>query len=285
VEPGLDFFAAYYLDTGSELGENVREPFANCQGDVQQAAKILFKARVDRMTEEEIENLVAAVAPGCEWCEHLSDQHTEGAVLESSTRAPRANHEAMQALTIIGGIALHRYQSVNPRYAQVLPITYSPLTGSALKAAAETIYTALSDPRAPLLELAIELVHSGFQTWQTYLDPMDLLRRLFHLATQSPPPPAVSAAARLAVLHIANLNPGLFMSTLSMDILHAETAEGRTSIMKLCVFMARKRPAVIAHGLPRICEAVVRSLDPNVGKMRDDVWEAATVILNELVLA
>jgi hypothetical protein len=77
------------------------------------------------------------------------------------------------------------------------------------------------------------------------------------------------------------------MSTLSMDILDAKSAEGRKSIMKLCVFMARKRPTVLEHGLPRIAEAVVKSLDPNVGsgKMRDDVWEAATVILNELVLA
>ena len=75
------------------------------------------------------------------------------------------------------------------------------------------------------------------------------------------------------------------MSTLSMDILDAKTTEGRTSIMKLCVFMARKNPGVLENGLPRIAEAVVKSLDPNVGKMRDDVWEAATVILNELVLA
>jgi hypothetical protein len=75
------------------------------------------------------------------------------------------------------------------------------------------------------------------------------------------------------------------MSTLSMDILDAKTVEGRTSIMKLCVFMARKKPQVLENGLPRIAEAVVKSLDPNIGKMRDDVWEAATVILNELVLA
>ena len=39
------------------------------------------------------------------------------------------------------------------------------------------------------------------------------------------------------------------------------------------------------NGLPRIAEAVVKSLDPNIGKMREDVREAATVILNELVLA
>lgn len=55
--------------------------------------------------------------------------------------------------------------------------------------------------------------------------------------------------------------------------------------MKLCVYMARKKPELLENGLPRIAEAVVKSLDPNIAKMRDDVWQAATVILNELVLA
>jgi hypothetical protein len=114
---------------------------------------------------------------------------------------------------------------------------------------------------------------------------MEILRLLFHLSTHNPPSTQLSAQARLAVLHIANLNPGLFMSTLSMDILDAETIDRRTSIMKLCVYMARKKPGVIQNGLPRIAESVVKSLDPNIGKMREDVQETATVILNELVLA
>lgn len=113
---------------------------------------------------------------------------------------------------------------------------------------------------------------------------MELLRRLFHLSTRKDSSSS-SAHARLAVLHVASSNPALFMSTLSMNILDAKSAEGRTSIMKLCVYMARKKPELLENGLPRIAEAVVKSLDPNIAKMRDDVWQAATVILNELVLA
>jgi hypothetical protein len=119
---------------------------------------------------------------------------------------------------------------------------------------------------------------------------MDLLRQLFRLSTlpktaSQATVTSIPALARLAVLHIATLSPALFMSTLSMDILDAKTVEGRKSVMKLCVYMARKKPGVLEAGLPRIAEAVVKSLDPNIGKMREDVWEAATVILNELVLA
>lgn len=166
--------------------------------------------------------------------------------------------------------------------SDVLALTSTDRT---LKSTAESISVYLSNATSPHLALAIELASKGFSTWQTYLDPMDLLRLLFHLSTHTPPSASLSAQSRLAVLHVASSNPALFMSTLSMDILDAKTVEGRTSIMKLCVFMARKKPQVLETGLPRIAEAVVKSLDPNIGKMRDDVWEAATVILNELVLA
>lgn len=158
------------------------------------------------------------------------------------------------------------------------------LISSALKKAAEAILAVLRDASSPHLGLAIELCSKGYTIWQTFADPMELLRRLFHLSTRKDAT-TYNAQARLAVLHVANSNAPLFMSTLSMDILDAQSAEGRTSIMKLCVYMARKKPEVLENGLPRIAEAVVKSLDPNIAKMREDVWQVATVILNELVLA
>jgi hypothetical protein len=177
-----------------------------------------------------------------------------------------------------------------------LPVQYSAsLTDSALKAVAEsiTIYLSSNDPTK--LGLAIELASKGFSTWQTFTDPAELLRRMFYLSTHNITGSndhnngisnsSIAAQARLAVLHVASTNPALFMSTLSMDILDAKTVEGRKSIMKLCVYMARKKPEVLENSLPKIVEAVVKSLDPNVGKMREDVQQTATVILSELVLA
>lgn len=171
---------------------------------------------------------------------------------------------------MLGGMALHRFSCMNPL---------------ALKHVAQSIALYLHDPSCTHVDLAIELCSKGFSTWQTYVDPMDLLRRLFFLSTQKDQGPDIAAQARVAVLHAATTNAPLFMSTLSMDIMDAKTAENRTSIMKLCVYLARKRPALLENGLPRIAEAVVKSLDPNIGKMRDEVWEAATVILHELVSA
>ncbi|ORY34903.1 hypothetical protein BCR39DRAFT_515490 [Naematelia encephala] len=244
IEPDLEFFASYYLDSSH---------------DVHQAARMLFESRLDRMSEKEIESVI----------------HASQAQLPSLQDGElRYSEEAARALTMVGGMALHKFHSMNP---------------SALKAVAESLVSYLSSTACPHLSLAIELCSKGFATWQTFVDPMDLLRRLFQFATHkdsnSPSSANIAAQARLAVLHVASCNPALFMSTLSMDVLDARSAEGRKAIMKLCVFMARKKPEVLENGLPRIAEAVVKSLDPNIGKMRDDVWEAATVILNELVLA
>ncbi|RXK36360.1 hypothetical protein M231_06397 [Tremella mesenterica] len=246
----LYFFAGYYMDPAS---------------NVQQAARLLFAARLSRMTDIDLESLILQYQPG------LPSLQPNG---------KQTSAQAALALTMIGGMAIQKYQSMTP---------------SALKAVADSVVLYLDDPNCIHLELAVELCSKGFQTWQTYVDAMDLLRRLFHLATHKETTSFsttsivgnshIAAHARLAVLHVASSNPGLFMSTLSMDILDARSAEGRKSIMKLCVFMARKQPAILENGLPRIAEAVVKSLDPNIGKMREDVWQAATVILNELVQA
>ncbi|WVR08230.1 hypothetical protein IAU60_005277 [Kwoniella sp. DSM 27419] len=248
IESELDFFADHYLAPSA---------------DIHQAARMLFAARVARLSGSEIEAIVDA----------------NQAMLPSQVpSAFKVTAEALKALTLLGAIALHKYQSMQP---------------STLKAIAESVALLLQEPGLVHQPLAVELCSKGFTTWQLYVDPSDLLRRLFHLSTHKDfsastsgsGGASIAAQARLAVLHVASTNPPLFMSTLSMDILDAQSAEGRKSIMKLCVFMARKKPAVLENGLPRIAEAVVKSLDPNVGKMRNDVQQAATVILHELVIA
>ncbi|KAK6908897.1 hypothetical protein I203_102903 [Kwoniella mangroviensis CBS 8507] len=249
TEPDLHFFAEYYMDSST---------------DVHQAARMLFAARVGRMTSAEIDSTVDV---------------GQANLPTKLSPATRFSDVAANALTMLGGIALNKFETMQP---------------SVLKSIAESESIFLHSNSFSHLSLAIEICSKGFTTWQSYVDPSDLLRRLFHLSTHKDFASntngngnsiSIAAQARLAVLHVASSNPALFMSTLSMDILDAKSVEGRTSIMKLCVYMARKKPNVLENGLPRIAEAVVKSLDPNIGKMRDDVWQAATVILNELVLA
>lgn len=92
--------------------------------------------------------------------------------------------------------------------------------------------------------LAIELCSRGFEIWQQYFDAMEALRSLFTLATttrketisvRNPGP-----QARMAVLQIASSNSPLFVTTLSLDILHPRSIEYSKSVLQIIAFLIRK---------------------------------------------
>ena len=153
--------------------------------------------------------------------------------------------------------------------------------------------------------LAIDLCSRGFSVWQHYIDAMDMLRCLFGLATstkkESITAQNIGPQARQAVLQIVSSNTGIFMTTLSLDILHPQNLEHRKSVMQLVAFLIRKvcgdqnlhhcfpslifakKPLVIHPNLPKLVEAVVKSLDPNSTSNRDAVQDTATEILGHVV--
>lgn len=92
--------------------------------------------------------------------------------------------------------------------------------------------------------LAIDLCSRGFGVWQHYIDSMEMLRSLFSLATstkkESISAQNVGPQARQAVLHIVTDNTGIFMTTLSLDILHPQSLDHRKSVMQLVAFLIRK---------------------------------------------
>jgi len=92
--------------------------------------------------------------------------------------------------------------------------------------------------------LAIDLCSRGFDVWQHYIDSMEMLRCLFSLATstkkESISAQNVGPQARQTVLHIVTDNTGIFMTTLSLDILHPQSLEHRRSVMQLMAFLIRK---------------------------------------------
>jgi len=132
---------------------------------------------------------------------------------------------------------------------------------------------------------------------------MEILRSLFTLATTSRKNDVLSqnvgAQARAAVLSIATKNTQLFMSTLGLDILTPPTLEHRRSVMQIVVFLIRKvrslssslerrsqnvqQPSVLQPNLPRLMEAVVKSLDPNSTTNREAVLDTATEIIGHVV--
>jgi WD repeat-containing protein 7 len=92
--------------------------------------------------------------------------------------------------------------------------------------------------------LAIDLCSRGFSVWQHYIDAMEMLRCLFGLATstkkESITAQNIGPQARHAILHIVSSNTGIFMTTLSLDILHPQSLEHRKSVMQVVAFVIRK---------------------------------------------
>lgn len=87
---------------------------------------MLFAARLDRMIESEIEAVVLARQGDCEWRVFVRGVGESSlSVPVPSLQAPDAQETATAAaaLTMIGGMALHKYQSINPRRVDSLLLT------------------------------------------------------------------------------------------------------------------------------------------------------------------
>ncbi|KAM0790179.1 hypothetical protein ACM66B_005497 [Microbotryomycetes sp. NB124-2] len=179
--------------------------------------------------------------------------------------------EVDEALLLVGLIATERY---------------SLMSVETLKELAASILLYLDDAASPRRQaIATELCSRDFSTWQHYVDPTALVRQLFGLATGrlGTTPIELRNMARLAVVNLASVNSSLFMTTMLHDIVSSPSAAHRNATLKLLLFMMRKRPLVLFSSLPRVADAVVKSLDPTVSELREAVHQAATVILGELV--
>ncbi|KAJ4468166.1 hypothetical protein J3R30DRAFT_3715082 [Lentinula aciculospora] len=241
--PNLAFLARRWFESSSELRHSVR---------------LLFDAAVIRLTDEETNAIVD------EW------QH------QLPCLQPTADKEsALAALSLFlcGYLAADKY---------------SMLSTSALTDIAKSITMYLHEEDSVHRVLAIDLCSRGFHVWQHYIDALDILRSLFSLATNSKKESInaqnVSAQARLATLHIASTNTPLFMTTLGLDILNPTSTEQRKSVMQIVALLIKKaRLRFLYSNLPKLMEAVVKSLDPNSTSNRDAVLDTATEILGHVV--
>ncbi|OCH87320.1 hypothetical protein OBBRIDRAFT_889871 [Obba rivulosa] len=224
--------------------------------ELRQAARVLFDVGVIKLSDTETMELV----------EHWQDQ------LPSRRSHDVESIRSATALFICGFVAVEKYT--------LLPT-------NALTDVAKSIALYLHDEASQWRALAIELCSRGFAIWQQHVDAVEMLRALFTLATSTRKdaisPHNIGVQARSAVLQIATNNPALFMTTLTIDILHPRTLSHRKSILQLVIFLIRKKPLTLYSNLPRLVEAVVKSLDPNSTVSRDAVLDSATEILGHVV--
>lgn len=269
----LNELVPYWLDSNAEL---------------QDASRTIFHAALSRLDQGQLDEV-------CSQWQGLLSPAAKSTTQQSRTRTdhkmtPIAGASSVEeaelrkrALALLGSVAVERYTCLSPRL---------------LKDIASTIHDAIVSDKGremrtaqelQTLAVAIELCRSGFSMWQHYFDATEVVRSLFALSTSTAGPGSsasegdLRSLARSATLQIAAENTPLFMTTLSLDILHARSAAHCAATMRLVAFMVRKRPSVLVANLPRLAEAVVKSLDPTHTTMREAVVNAATVMISELV--
>ncbi|EJC98476.1 WD40 repeat-like protein [Fomitiporia mediterranea MF3/22] len=221
--------------------------------DIRSAAKLLFDSEIARLPDDEIAMVVE------KW------RHRLPCILPEDQRQ---SAKAALALCICGNIAIEKF---------------ALLSSTTLSDVAKSVLLYFNDDTSPHRVLAIDLCSRGFETWQQYFDAMEALRSLFVLATTSRKE-AISTRnpgpyARMAVLQIASSNSPLFVTTLSLDILHPRSLEYSKSVLQIIAFLIRKKPLVLYPNLPRLMEAVVKSLDPGQNAEREAVQDSVTEII------
>ncbi|PPQ70616.1 hypothetical protein CVT25_011982 [Psilocybe cyanescens] len=225
--------------------------------ELRQPIRTLFNATIANMPDEE------SIAMTEKWQHYVPS-------LQPDAEKETAN--AALALFICGSIASEKYTLLSP---------------SALTDISKSISLYLTDEKSIYRILAVDLCSRGFNVWQHYIDAMDILRSLFDLATSvrkdSISVQNIGTQARLAVLSIASNNMPLFMGTLCLDILSPPTVEHQRSVLQILAFLIRKRPYILQSNLPRLIEAVVKSLDPNSTSNRELVLDTATEIIGYVV--
>lgn len=260
--------------------------------EIKQAAQMLFVSSLEGMPQEDLDqvcaqfsgalpnrrraNLMAAPPP-------MKDSE-RGSI--DAVEDEREDQHSSKALLLLGLIATQRYTVMPPNL---------------LKDISASISIYLNDEYDPAHQsIAIVLCDRGFSIFQHYFDAMEIVRTMFSLSTILPKGDNTSEngtskaaqvalenrdLARQATLRIAEENTPLFMTTLSLDILHARSPEHCSATMRLVAFMVRRKPLVLYPNLPRFAEAVVKSLDPTVTTLRPVIHKSATIIISELISA
>ncbi|KAF9912668.1 hypothetical protein EC991_009404 [Linnemannia zychae] len=225
------------------------------QVEIQEVTKVILLSAIGRMSKADIASLVkywAAFLPAAALPDSCSSQYMARSAI------------------ILGIIGAETPEALPEKVRKLAALSLTILLND--------------DSRLSYKVASIDLLSQGFAAWQPFIRADAVLKTLFVMAmdTQSVNS-LVSRRARRAIAQIALVNPALFVTTLTQDILDSKRPHERTGLLKLISIFSRKNPAVLYNGIPRLAEAIVKSLDPTVPNMRDNLLPVGTSVLLDLV--
>ncbi|KAL5036344.1 hypothetical protein BDV3_005042 [Batrachochytrium dendrobatidis] len=289
VFPSIAFLAKYWQD-----------PVAN----VQESSRVLLESSITKMSERDKASTVSYWRPYLPWiCKSMSKMNLRAAlvlgIIGSSSFSPLNIHvckEVAESLDMIiredlrGSHRLTAMELIGRAFAIWEPhingasVLRYLVSQTGLVAIPSSIQ-ATTPSGGPM---SITVIPAGFSQsgGSAVPSPGTSLSPSLQVFGQSQPPsitPAIMLMARQAIVNIASINAGLFISTLTFDLVHARLASERTSGLKLLGMFITKKPAILYPYLVGIVDAMVKTLDPNTPNMREALQQLVTVNFAELV--
>ncbi|KAG0202740.1 hypothetical protein BGX28_004845 [Mortierella sp. GBA30] len=227
------------------------------QVEIQEATKIIILSTMGRMSKSDISSLVKY------W----------SAFLPAAASPDTCSSQYMARSTIILGIlGAENAEVLSERVRKLVALSLTVLLND--------------DSRVSYKVASIDLIAQGFGTWQPFIRSDAVLKTMFAMAMDSQASNTlVYRRARRAVTQIATVNPPLFVATLTQEILDAKKPQERTRLLTFISIFSRKNPAILYGGIPRLTEAIVKSLDPTIPQVREMLLSTVTSVLLDLVQA
>ncbi|KAF9028082.1 hypothetical protein BGZ52_000766 [Haplosporangium bisporale] len=225
------------------------------QAEIQEAAKVVLLSTIERMSKSDIAALVKY------W----------SAYLPASALPDTCSSQYMARSAIILGIlGAENADALSERVRKLVALSLTILLND--------------DSRISYKVASIDLLAQGFACWQPFIRADTVLKTLFSMAMDGQSNlNLVSRRARRAVAQIAAVSPALFVTTLTQEIMDCRRASERMGLLKLISIFTRKNPAVLHSGIPKLAEAIVKSLDPTIPNVRETILPVGTSVLLDLV--
>ncbi|KAF9934929.1 hypothetical protein BGZ67_003642 [Mortierella alpina] len=225
------------------------------QVEIQEATKIILLSTIGRMSKSEISSLVkywSAFLPAAALPDSCSSQYMARSAI------------------ILGILGAENAEALPERVRKLVALSLTILLND--------------DSRISYKVASIDLLAQGFATWQPFIRSDAVLKTMFTLAMDSQAGNTlVYRRARRAITQIASVNPPLFVTTLPQEILDAKKPQERIRLLTFISIFSRKQPSILYGGIPRLAEAIVKSLDPTVPQIREMLLPTGTSALLDLV--
>ncbi|KAF7727899.1 hypothetical protein EC973_006898 [Apophysomyces ossiformis] len=262
-----DLIASYALTLPAVVGKKYHFPSLSLLSKYWQdpSARSLFSSAVTGLSKEDILSMV---------------NYWETFLPTSSSPENNGSQMMVRASIVLGLIGCDQPQILSPsvRRSTALSLTLL-LSDSDLDEPGESVPV----PSIARTLASMELLSQGFSIWESYINAAEVLRTLFVYAVDPQYNALVNRGAKIAVFEIAESNILLVMGTLTYDTMHAKSIEERIRCLKIIGHFIRKKPVLLYGNVQRVVEAVVKTLDPNIPHMRENVLQSATSILHDLV--